>query len=69
MTTSETTPFRIEIPQAAIDDLRSRLAATRFADQLPAATWGHRRRAHGRRRGLVARRPRRVAARDRRLLA
>ncbi|MCB7135819.1 epoxide hydrolase family protein [Cellulosimicrobium marinum] len=34
------TPFRIEVPQTAIDDLRARLARARFADQLPAAPWG-----------------------------
>jgi len=36
MNETSITPFRIEIPQSAVDDLRSRLAATRFADQLPA---------------------------------
>lgn len=30
------TPFRIDVPQASIDDLRSRLADARFAPQLPA---------------------------------
>ncbi|MGK5553212.1 epoxide hydrolase family protein [Actinomadura kijaniata] len=32
---SEIQPFRIEIPQADIDDLRDRLERTRFADELP----------------------------------
>ena len=39
MTNSTITQFRIEIAQAEIDDLRARLDATRFAEQLPAATW------------------------------
>ncbi|TDB89852.1 epoxide hydrolase [Actinomadura sp. KC216] len=33
---TEIKPFRIEIPQADVDDLKSRLARTRFADELPA---------------------------------
>ena len=33
------TPFRIDIPQAALDDLRSRLAMTRWPQQLPGADW------------------------------
>ncbi|MGW4242288.1 epoxide hydrolase family protein [Nocardia sp. NPDC004722] len=32
---SEIKPFTIAIPQADLDDLRNRLAATRFADELP----------------------------------
>jgi epoxide hydrolase len=32
-------PFRIAIPQAAIDDLRDRLARTRWPDALPGAGW------------------------------
>ncbi|GAA1531023.1 hypothetical protein GCM10009678_11400 [Actinomadura kijaniata] len=32
---SEIQPFRIEIPQADLDDLKSRLERTRFADELP----------------------------------
>src|SRR5215472_544824 len=31
---SEVTPFRIDIPQADLDDLRDRLARTRWPDQL-----------------------------------
>ncbi|MCR6489662.1 epoxide hydrolase [Amycolatopsis sp. OK19-0408] len=34
-----TTPFRIEIPQASLDDLRSRLANTRWPDQPAGAGW------------------------------
>ncbi|MER7501218.1 epoxide hydrolase [Nonomuraea pusilla] len=33
-------PFRIEIPQADLDDLRARLAMTRFADEIPGADQG-----------------------------
>ncbi|WP_173085085.1 epoxide hydrolase family protein [Phytohabitans rumicis] len=33
------TPFRIEIPQADVDDLRERLARTRWAGQLPGDQW------------------------------
>ncbi|OLT19114.1 epoxide hydrolase [Actinomadura sp. CNU-125] len=32
-------PFRIEIPQADIDDLRRRIAETRWADELPGVGW------------------------------
>ncbi|MET7394514.1 epoxide hydrolase family protein [Dactylosporangium sp. NPDC005572] len=32
-------PFRIEIPQADLDDLRSRLRRTRWTDDLPGAGW------------------------------
>ncbi|MFB4310452.1 epoxide hydrolase family protein [Actinomadura sp. GTD37] len=31
----EITPFRVDVPQADLDDLRDRLARTRFADELP----------------------------------
>jgi pimeloyl-ACP methyl ester carboxylesterase len=33
---TEMRPFTIQIPQADVDDLRSRLARTRYADELPA---------------------------------
>ncbi|MFC5815453.1 epoxide hydrolase family protein [Nonomuraea harbinensis] len=33
-------PFRIEIPQADLDDLRARLSLTRFADEIPGADQG-----------------------------
>ncbi|SEG75380.1 Pimeloyl-ACP methyl ester carboxylesterase [Thermomonospora echinospora] len=41
MTTNDTAirPFRIEIPQADIDDLRERLARTRWAADLPGTGW------------------------------
>ena len=32
-------PFRIEIPQADLDDLNERLARTRFPDELPDVGW------------------------------
>jgi epoxide hydrolase len=38
MTTNTDTrirPFRIDIPQAALDDLRDRLGRTRWPDELP----------------------------------
>src|SRR5487761_239111 len=34
-------PFRIDIPQAALDDLRDRLARTRWPDQLPGTGWDY----------------------------
>ena len=37
--TDELRPFRIEIPQAEIDDLRRRLAGTRWPDELAGAEW------------------------------
>src|SRR5215470_7754038 len=33
--------FRIEIPQADLDDLRERLARTRWPDQLPGVGWDY----------------------------
>src|SRR5262247_2567777 len=32
-------PFRIDIPEAQLDDLRRRLAHTRWPDELPAVGW------------------------------
>ncbi|MGH2529494.1 MAG: epoxide hydrolase N-terminal domain-containing protein, partial [Actinomycetota bacterium] len=34
-------PFRIEIPEAALDDLRDRLARTRWPDELPSVGWSY----------------------------
>jgi pimeloyl-ACP methyl ester carboxylesterase len=34
-------PFRIEIPQADLDDLRERLARTRWPDELPGVGWDY----------------------------
>ena len=38
-TTAEIRRFRIEIPQAALGDLRQRLARTRFPDEIPGVGW------------------------------
>jgi len=35
----ESQPFRIEVPDADLTDLKSRLAATRWPDQLPSEPW------------------------------
>jgi epoxide hydrolase len=35
------TPFRIDVPQAALDDLHDRLARTRWTDELPGAGWDY----------------------------
>lgn len=32
-------PFVVDIPQADLDDLAARLAATRWPDELPGADW------------------------------
>jgi pimeloyl-ACP methyl ester carboxylesterase len=37
--TNEIQPFTIAIPQAALDDLRDRLARTRWPDELPGVGW------------------------------
>jgi pimeloyl-ACP methyl ester carboxylesterase len=37
--TTEIRPFRIHIPQAELDDLRDRLARTRWPDELPGVGW------------------------------
>jgi len=34
-------PFRIDIPQADLDDVRARLASTRWPDQLPDSGWDY----------------------------
>jgi pimeloyl-ACP methyl ester carboxylesterase len=39
MTTTDITPFRINIPQADLDDLRDRVARTRWPGELPGAGW------------------------------
>jgi pimeloyl-ACP methyl ester carboxylesterase len=38
---SDIRPFRIEIPDTVLDDLRERLARTRFPDQLEGAEWSY----------------------------
>jgi pimeloyl-ACP methyl ester carboxylesterase len=37
----QVTPFRIEVPQADVDDLRERLARTRFAPAVPGDSWDY----------------------------
>src|SRR5687768_1369733 len=37
--TTEIRPFRIHIPQAELDDLRDRLARTRWPGELPGVGW------------------------------
>ena len=39
MTAAEIRPFRIDIPQADLDDLHDRLARTRWPDELPGVGW------------------------------
>ena len=34
-------PFRLQVADAAIDDLRERLARTRFPDQAPGQPWAY----------------------------
>lgn len=41
MPTNELTPFRIDVPQADLDDLQRRLAATRWPDELPGVGWAY----------------------------
>jgi epoxide hydrolase len=38
---AEITPFRIEVPEADLDDLRGRLARTRWPDELPGVGWDY----------------------------
>ncbi|KAF2420411.1 epoxide hydrolase family protein [Microbacterium sp. B35-30] len=38
---TEVRPFRIDIPQSALDDLNDRLARTRWPDELPGVGWGY----------------------------
>jgi epoxide hydrolase len=39
MATTDVTSFRVEVPQADLDDLRERLARTRWPDELPDVGW------------------------------
>lgn len=34
-------PFRVDVPQATLDDLRERLGKTRFPDQIPGTGWDY----------------------------
>jgi pimeloyl-ACP methyl ester carboxylesterase len=38
---SRVRPFRVAVPEDALDDLRSRLARTRWPDELPGAGWSY----------------------------
>ena len=38
-TTSDIRPFRVDVPQDRLDDLHSRLAATRWPEELPGVGW------------------------------
>jgi pimeloyl-ACP methyl ester carboxylesterase len=39
LVSAEIRPFRVDVPQADLDDLRDRLARTRWPDELPDAGW------------------------------
>ena len=41
MTSEEVRPFRVEVPDADIEDLRDRLARTRWPDQIPNSAWDY----------------------------
>jgi len=41
LASEEIKPFRCEVPEATIQDLKARLARTRFPDQLPDAGWDY----------------------------
>ena len=41
MTAIAPAPFRIEVPEGVLADLRERLARTRWPDQAPGAPWAY----------------------------
>jgi epoxide hydrolase len=41
MASDDLRPFRVEVPEAVLDDLRDRLARTRWPDQIPGSGWGY----------------------------
>jgi pimeloyl-ACP methyl ester carboxylesterase len=41
MASDELRPFRVEVAEAVLDDLRDRLARTRWPDQIPGSGWGY----------------------------
>ena len=41
MASDDIPPFRVEVPDAVLDDLRDRLARTRWPDQIPGSGWGY----------------------------
>jgi pimeloyl-ACP methyl ester carboxylesterase len=40
-TSTDVNPYRVEVPQVDLDDLRRRLAATRWPDELPGVEWSY----------------------------
>ena len=40
-TNSRIEPFQIDVPVAALDDLRRRLAGTRWPDEVPGSDWDY----------------------------
>ena len=38
MASDELRPFRVDVPEAVLDDLRERLARTRWPDQIPGSS-------------------------------
>jgi microsomal epoxide hydrolase len=38
---TELQPFSVDVPEAVLDDLRDRLARTRWPDQIPGSGWGY----------------------------
>ena len=41
MASDEIRPFRVDVPEAVLDDLRDRLRRTRWSDQIPGSGWGY----------------------------
>jgi pimeloyl-ACP methyl ester carboxylesterase len=41
VTNDDIRPFRVEVPDAVLDDLRDRLARTRWPDQIPGSGWDY----------------------------
>jgi microsomal epoxide hydrolase len=41
MASDDIRPFRVEVPAEVLDDLRDRLARTRWPDQIPGSGWGY----------------------------
>src|SRR5689334_20142198 len=41
MANDELRPFRVEVPEPVLDDLRERLARTRWPDQIPHSGWDY----------------------------
>jgi microsomal epoxide hydrolase len=41
MASDEIRPFRVDVPEGVLDDLRDRLSRTRWPDQIPGSGWGY----------------------------